>query len=72
MVLTGMAANICVLFTANDAYMRDLHLAVPCDCVASNTEEENHHALDQMRKVLKADTRPSTDLSFQVLAGKSR
>ena len=28
-VLTGMAANICVLFTANDAYMRDLHLAVP-------------------------------------------
>ena len=28
-VLTGMAANICVLFTANDAYMRDLHLVVP-------------------------------------------
>jgi nicotinamidase-related amidase len=69
-VLTGMAANICVLFTANDAYMRDLHLAVPCDCVASNTEEENRYALDQMAKVLKADTRPSTDLSFKALAGK--
>lgn len=66
-VLTGMAANICVLFTANDAYMRDLHLAVPSDCVASNTEEENRHALDQMRKVLKADTRPSTELSFDAL-----
>jgi nicotinamidase-related amidase len=38
-VLTGIAANICVLFTANDAYMRDLHLAVPSDCMASNTEE---------------------------------
>src|SRR4051812_9867848 len=47
-ILTGMAANICVLFTANDAYMRDLHLAVPSDCVASNTEEENRYALDQM------------------------
>ena len=73
-ILTGMAANICVLFTANDAYMRDLHLAVPSDCVASNTEEENRYALDQMRKVLKADTRPSTELSFQTLArgtGKS-
>ncbi len=69
-VLTGMAANICVLFTANDAYMRDLHLAVPCDCVASNTEDENRYALDQMAKVLKADTRPSTELSFQALAGK--
>src|SRR5205807_3775934 len=40
-ILAGMAANICVLFTANDAYMRDLHLFVPSDCVASNTEEEN-------------------------------
>lgn len=66
-VLTGMAGNICVLFTANDAYMRDLHLAVPSDCVASNTEEENRYALDQMRRVLKADTRPSKDLSFQAL-----
>ncbi len=69
-VLAGMAANICVLFTANDAYMRDLHLAVPSDCVASNTEEENRHALDQMRKVLKADTRPSTELVFRALARK--
>ena len=64
-VLTGMAANICVLFTANDAYMRDLHLFVPGDCVASNTEEENRHALEQMAKVLKADTRPSAELSFR-------
>jgi nicotinamidase-related amidase len=69
-ILTGMAANICVLFTANDAYMRDLHLAVPCDCVASNTEAENRHALEQMRKVLKADIRPAAELSFQDLMGK--
>jgi len=33
-VLTGMAANICVLFTANDAYVRDFNLVVPADCVA--------------------------------------
>ena len=64
-VLTGVAANICVLFTANDAYMRDLHLMAPADCVASNTEEENHYALEQMRKVLKADIRPSAELSFR-------
>ena len=66
-VLTGMAANICVLFTANDAYMRDLYLAAPSDCVASNTEEETRYTLDQMRKVLKADVRPSAELSFQAL-----
>lgn len=63
-IITGIAANICVLFTANDAYMRDLRLAVPSDCVASNSSEENAHALEQMRAVLKADTRPSTDIQF--------
>jgi nicotinamidase-related amidase len=71
-ILTGIAANICVLFTANDAYMRDMHLIVPCDCVASNTKEENRYALDQMRKVLKADTRPSTELMLQSLTEKSK
>src|SRR5205085_2726989 len=35
-VLAGIAGNNCVLFTANDAYMRDLHLLVSADCVASN------------------------------------
>jgi nicotinamidase-related amidase len=69
-VLTGVAANICVLFTANDAYMRDFHLFVPEDCVASNTEEDNQHALEQMRFVLKADTRPSSELSFDEIISK--
>ena len=63
-ILAGMAANICVLFTANDAYMRDLHLMVPADCVASNTEELNRYALEQMRTVLKADIRQSAEISF--------
>jgi len=66
-ILTGIAANICVLFTANDAYMRDFHLAVPCDCVGSNTEAENRHAMEQMRTVLKADIRPSTQITFEAL-----
>jgi len=61
-ILTGMAANICVLFTANDAYVRDFHLVVPSDCVASNTTEENGYALAQMQKILKADTRPAEQL----------
>jgi nicotinamidase-related amidase len=66
-ILTGVSANICVLFTANDAYMRDLHVVVPSDCVASNTDEETRYALEQMRTVLKAETRPSTELSLDDL-----
>lgn len=67
LVLTGLAGNICVLFTANDAYMRDFDLVVPSDCVASNNAEENEHALELMKTVLKADTRPSTELDFDEL-----
>jgi nicotinamidase-related amidase len=67
-ILTGMAANICVLFTANDAYVRDFHLVVPSDCVASNTTEENEYALAQMRKILKADTRPAEQLVLDDLS----
>jgi len=64
LILTGVAANICVLFTANDAYMRDYALIVPGDCVASNTEQVNRGALEEMAKVLKADIRESTELDL--------
>lgn len=67
LVLTGFAANICVLFTANDAYMRDYRLVVPPDCVASNTPEETRQALELMRTVLKADVRPSAEVDFEAL-----
>jgi len=62
LILTGIAGNFCVLFTANDAYMRDFELIIPSDCTASNTAEENREALQLMRKFLKADTRPSAKL----------
>lgn len=64
LILTGVAGNICVLFTANDAYMRDFKLIVPRDCIASNTDEENQSALDEMEQVLKADVGPSTELAL--------
>jgi nicotinamidase-related amidase len=64
LIVTGVAGNICVLFTANDAYMRGLRVHVPEDCVASNTLRENRYALTQMETVLKATTTPSTRLSL--------
>lgn len=71
-VLGGVATNICVLFTANDAYMRDLHLVVPGDCVASSDEAAHEYALEQMREVLKADTRPSKSLDLEALLRRTR
>jgi nicotinamidase-related amidase len=59
-ILTGLTGDICLLFTANNAYMRDFRLVVPADCVASQDSEENRHAWLHMRRVLKADVQPST------------
>ena len=68
LILTGIAGNNCVLFTANDAYMRDFKIFGPSDCVVSNTEEENAHALKQMEIVLKADTTRGAELDLNALS----
>lgn len=70
LVLTGVATNICVLFTANDAYMRDFDLVIPNDCVAAHKTKENEDSLKYMGKVLKADVRPSAEIDFAELKGK--
>jgi len=67
LVIAGIATNICVLFTANDAYMRDYRLIVPDDCVAANTTQENDNALGQIRVVLKATVCPSEEVDFRHL-----
>src|SRR6267378_2267649 len=67
LILAGIAGNNCVLFTANDAYMRDFKLIVPADCSVSQTPQDNENALKQMEKVLKADIRPSRKLNLESL-----
>jgi nicotinamidase-related amidase len=66
-VLTGVSGDMCVLLTAADAYMRDLEIHVPSDCVASISPAENSKALEYMARVFNADTRPSTELDFSKL-----
>ena len=72
LIITGLAGNFCVLFTANDAYMRDYDLIVPADCTASNSAAENREALTLMQKFLKADTRSSPRVRFPAARKKRR
>lgn len=64
-IVAGIAGNICVLFTANDAYMRDLRIVAPADCIVSNTADDNAHALRQIAGVLKGVVTPSTAIRFR-------
>jgi nicotinamidase-related amidase len=67
LIMAGVAGNICVLFTANDAYMRDYHLVIPRDCTASNRPEDNEYALEMMEQILKADIRSSEEIDLEGL-----
>ena len=58
-ILTGVAGDNCVLFTAADAYMRNFDVAAPTDCIVSIDPDANRSALEQMRETLKTDTAPS-------------
>jgi nicotinamidase-related amidase len=62
LILTGMSANMCVQFSAADAFMRDFHLQVPADCIASQSLDETRRALTYMQTVLGVDISPSADI----------
>ncbi|HYY95939.1 MAG TPA: isochorismatase family cysteine hydrolase [Pyrinomonadaceae bacterium] len=72
LVLTGLTGDICVLFTAHDAYMRDFNLVIPSDCVASNDPRENEYTLKKMESLMDADISPSTEIDFEKLKAASR
>ena len=59
LILTGMSGNVCVLFSAADAYMRNFDIIVPEDCIACINPDDKTHILGYMQTVFKADTRPS-------------
>lgn len=67
LILTGLTGDICVLFTAHDAYMRDFDLVIPADCVASTDPSENEYTLRKMRTLMDADISPSPEIDFETL-----
>jgi nicotinamidase-related amidase len=67
LILKGVATDICILFTANDAYMRDFKLFIPRDCVAANDEKTNEETLKYLERILRADTRQSNEIDLKHL-----
>jgi nicotinamidase-related amidase len=62
LILTGASSHQCVLFTANDAYVRDLQLLIPRDCICAPSAADTRLALQYFSRVLKADIRSSARL----------
>ncbi len=64
LILTGFSVERCLLFTANDAFLRDYELFVPRDCTAAIDEDDAHAAFRILERVLGATTTPADDLDL--------
>lgn len=71
LIITGVSANLCVLFTANDAHMRGYKLVVPPDCVAAERQEDRQYALELMEAELGVELRSSQEIDFRALCASS-
>ncbi len=68
LIIAGLTTDSCVMFTANDAYVRGYELYIPEDCVASIEKDANEQTLQHMRRALCANISPSTELDLQRIA----
>jgi nicotinamidase-related amidase len=59
LVLTGLAADACILITAQEANMREYEVSVPADCVAAQTSARRKRALALIGASFPADLRTS-------------
>ena len=64
LILTGIATDICILFTAADAHMRDYALWIPEDCVGAEDDARGAWALEIMRESMGAETAPTATLAL--------
>ena len=64
LILTGVATDVCVLFTAGDAHMRDYSLWVPSDATACHSDQRRDWSLDIFANSMGAETRPSAELAI--------
>ena len=71
LIVAGFTTDMCVLFTVQDAYLRDYRIVVPEDCVASADPEARRRALMHMTEVLRVEVAPSNRLDLTRIVTRS-
>jgi nicotinamidase-related amidase len=67
LIICGVTTDICVLFTAHDAYMRGFRVYVPSDCSAAVEVKFHTDALELMERVADARIGSSCEIDFEAL-----
>lgn len=62
LIITGLATDICVQFTAMDAFLRGYSIEVPADCTAAESPKNKQQALEYMERIMRCGTAPSASL----------
>jgi nicotinamidase-related amidase len=57
LVIAGIATDMCVVATAQDAYVRQFELTIPSNCSAGFSAGQEKEALSLMGRAMRADTR---------------
>ena len=55
-VIAGIAADMCVMATAQDAHMRKFRIRVPANCIAGFTADHEKSALEVMARTMRVNT----------------
>ena len=61
LILTGQVTEQCILYSALDAHVRHVDVAVPADCVAQIDDDLHQAALKMMEVNMGADVTPSAE-----------
>lgn len=67
LIIAGFTGDICILFSAIEAHMRDYEIVLPSDCIVSQDMIENERVLKYMGRVLEAKVEPSDQIDFSKL-----
>ena len=63
-VVAGVTTDICVLFTAHDAYMRGFSVCVPSDCSAAVRPAHHRRALKFLERIADVDISEGGKVKF--------
>jgi nicotinamidase-related amidase len=63
-IIAGVTTDICVLFTAHDAYMRGFSVCVPADASAAVKPAHHRRALKFLERIADADIGESSKVKF--------
>jgi nicotinamidase-related amidase len=70
LIIAGISAESCILFTATDAYVRKFKIVLADDCIVSQTPAKKNASLKLMKESLKAQIVESPKINFRKYLAK--